>query len=224
MTGSESGRTGALELIDTEETRLIGEAQKGDAAAFERLVRLYDQKVLRLALRIVRSEDEVQDVYQEVFLKVFRSLRRFRHECSFETWLFRIVTNVCLDRLRRAGARPQEVPMVAAADVGNGVPVDTVADGRVDGDPERALARREIEERIEAALTGLAPRERLVFELRHHEGMRLREIAQTLDTTEETTRNCLFRAHQRMRSALRDLGGVGSGVLGPQAGPAQAEI
>jgi len=88
-----------------DEGGLIGEAQRGSAAAFEELVRLHDKEVLRLALRMVRSEEEARDVYQEAFLKAYRSIREFRGESSFKTWLFRIVTNLCLDHARRQAGR-----------------------------------------------------------------------------------------------------------------------
>src|ERR1700733_11255942 len=80
---------------------LIRKAQGGDHAAFAQLVRTYDQAVLRLALRLTGSASDAQDIYQEAFLKVYKKLDSFRFECSFATWIYRIVTNVCLDHLRK---------------------------------------------------------------------------------------------------------------------------
>src|SRR5689334_3710185 len=74
---------------------LIREAQRGSRTAFEELVRQYDQAVLRLALHLTGSEAEAQDIYQEAFLKAYRHLGNFRFECSFYTWMYRIVTNLC---------------------------------------------------------------------------------------------------------------------------------
>src|SRR5436309_3135064 len=96
-----SGEPGNVNPPD--EARLIGEAQRGSAVAFEELVRRYDSGVLRLALRIVRSEEEAREIYQEAFLRTFRTIGEFRGECSFGTWLYRIVTNLCRDRARRHG-------------------------------------------------------------------------------------------------------------------------
>src|SRR5262245_18084041 len=90
-----------------EETMLIGQALSGDRGAFETLVRRYDRGVLRLAGRLVRSPEDARDIYQESFLRLYRTLGRFRHECSLETYLYRIVTSVCLDYLRRRAARPE---------------------------------------------------------------------------------------------------------------------
>jgi len=80
-----------------DDTSLIREAQEGNRAAFEVLVRHYDQSVLRLALHLTGSESDAQDVYQEAFLKAYKNLGSFRFECSFYTWIYRIVTNLCLD-------------------------------------------------------------------------------------------------------------------------------
>jgi RNA polymerase sigma-70 factor (ECF subfamily) len=92
-------------LLEADERELIRRAQGGDRAAFDSLVRLYDHEVLRLALKVVRSPEEAQDLYQEAFLKVYRSLGRFRFDSRFSTWLYRVVMNVCLDHLRRQKSR-----------------------------------------------------------------------------------------------------------------------
>ena len=84
---------------------LIRAAQSGDQDAFEQLVRTYDQSVLRLAMNLLRSPEDARDVYQEAFLRVYRNLHAFRFDCSFHTWLYRIVTNICLDQLRKRKVR-----------------------------------------------------------------------------------------------------------------------
>ena len=88
-----------------DEASLIRAAQGGDQDAFELLVRSYDQNVLRIALNLLRSPEDAKDVYQEAFLRVFRNLHNFRFDCSFHTWLYRIVTNICLDMLRKRKVR-----------------------------------------------------------------------------------------------------------------------
>ena len=187
--------------LEENEASLIRQAQKGDQDAFERLVRDYDRSVLRLAMNLLHSPDEARDVYQEAFLKGFRNLHQFRFDCSFHTWLYRIVTNVCLDHLRRRKVRKEESSVVETPDG----PVDQVTRVAEDGpssNPERQLWNRELSEGITAALEGLTPRERTVFELRHYEGLRLRAIGDILGTTEEAAKNCLFRATQKMRASL----------------------
>jgi RNA polymerase sigma-70 factor, ECF subfamily len=184
-----------------DEAGLIRAAQRGDEDAFERLVRSYDQSVLRLASNLLRSPDEARDVYQEAFLRVYRNLQQFRFDCSFHTWLYRIVTNICLDRLRRRKVRKEESTLVQTAD---GV-VDRAVQAEEKGpasDPERQTLNQELSSRIAAALNELTPRERTVFELRHYEGLRLRAIGEVIGTTEEAAKNCLFRATQKMRASL----------------------
>src|SRR6185369_2028078 len=95
---------------------LIQAAQQGDHDAFEQLVRTYDHSVLRLALNLLRSEEDARDAYQEAFLKAYRNLGSFRFECSFHTWLYRIVTNICLDHLRRRKVRREESAVVDTVD------------------------------------------------------------------------------------------------------------
>ena len=88
-----------------EDDELIREAQRGDRTAFDSLVRRYDQSVLRLALHMLGNEQDAQDVHQDAFVKAYRHLGNFRFECSFYTWLYRIVTNLCLDQMRRRKSR-----------------------------------------------------------------------------------------------------------------------
>src|SRR5437868_4411970 len=95
-----------------DDTSLIRAAQRGDRLAFEELVRHYDQAVLRLALHLTGSEPEAQDVYQDAFLKAYRNIGSFRFECSFYTWIYRIVTNLCLDYLRKKQVRKEDQPVV----------------------------------------------------------------------------------------------------------------
>jgi len=199
--GVTCGRLGA-ETAGAEAT-LIRAAQKGDQEAFERLVRTYDADVLRLAMSLLRSAEDARDIYQEAFLRVWRNLRDFRFDASFQSWLYRIVANLCLDVLRKRKARGH-----ASAVTGNGrlTPdaLDILAEPRAEADPQRALFSREVGERVRSALDGLTSRERLVFELRHFHGMRLKEIGEVLGASEEAAKNCLFRATQKMRQALGD--------------------
>jgi RNA polymerase sigma-70 factor (ECF subfamily) len=185
------------------EAALIRAAQAGDADAFERLVRSYDHTVLRLAYNLLHSQEDARDIYQETFLRVYKNLASFRFDCSFHTWLYRIVSNLCLDLLRKRQVRKEES---ASTTVGE-TTVDRlalIAEGNAGADPQRRLFSAELNERFKSALAELSPRERLVFEMRHHQGMRLRMIGEALDTTEEAAKNCLFRATQKMRAALGD--------------------
>ena len=180
---------------------LIRAAQSGDQDAFEQLVRTYDQSVLRLAINLLRSPEDARDVYQEAFLRVYRNLHSFRFDCSFHTWLYRIVTNICLDQLRKRKVRREESAVVETAD-GPVDRMDGFEEEGVDANPERTMWNRELRGKIELALEDLTPRERMVFELRHYQGLRLRNIGEILGTSEEAAKNCLFRATQKMRTVL----------------------
>ena len=186
-----------------DEASLIRAAQHGDHQAFEQLVCQYDQAVLRLAFHLLRSQDDARDIYQEAFLRVHRNLHGFRFDCSFHTWLYRIVTNLSLDYLRKRKVRREE-PAILDTEDGPKDRLSGVADGKADGDPQRQYASAQLRERMERILEDLTPRERAVFEMRHHQGMRLRAIGDVLGTTEEAAKNCLFRATQKMRAALGD--------------------
>ena len=212
----DAGRTGSTpaalaavnSLPDLDERALVVQAQGGNRAAFEELVRRFDRDVLRLALNLMKRPEDARDVYQEAFLKVYRNLHRFRFECSFYTWLYRIVTNVCLDHLRRRQARPEDQAPEMNSSRYEDSPRDFFEhqrEHRPTHDPERRYIGREIQERIARAMERLSPRERVVFEMKHYQGLKLRAIGDVLGTTEETVKNSLFRATRKLRSELDGL-------------------
>jgi RNA polymerase sigma-70 factor, ECF subfamily len=195
-------------LPNLDERALVAEAQAGNCAAFEELVRRHDRDVLRLALNLMKRPEDARDVYQEAFLKVYRNLHRFRFECSFYTWLYRIVTNVCLDHLRRRQARPEDqAPEANSAHHEEGITdfFERQREHRPTLDPERSLIGKEIKARISLAMERLSPRERIVFEMKHYQGLKLRAIGDALGTTEETVKNSLFRATRKLRNELGGL-------------------
>lgn len=184
-----------------DENELIRAVQRGDQDAFETLVRSYDQSVLGLAMNLLRSQEDARDVYQEAFLRVYKNIHTFRFDCSFHTWLYRIVTNICYDYLRKRKIRKEEQAVVDTAEG----PLDRtygIEEPRAGGDPERSLNNQQLAGRIAVALEGLTPRERTVFELRHYQGLRLKMIGEVLGTSEEAAKNCLFRATQKLRAVL----------------------
>ncbi|MGH9535588.1 MAG: RNA polymerase sigma factor [Terriglobales bacterium] len=184
-------------------TALIRAAQAGDRAAFEALVCQFDRGVWQLARRLAATEQDAQEIYQDTFLKAYRSLHRFRFECAFSTWLYRIAANTNLDYLRRQAVR-KELPAGGMPAEGEAA-LPEPADRTPGGNPEQLLLSAEISARLEAALGGLNPRERMVFELRHYEGLKLKAIGDLLATSEETAKNSLFRATRKLRAALADL-------------------
>jgi len=193
----------AAALKVSEEHGFVRRAQAGDRLAFEELVHRYDREVLRLALNLVHRAEDARDIYQESFLRVYRNLHRFRFECSFYTWLYRIVTNVALDHLRRRTSRRED--QAPAPDEPDGTSrdfFDRQPEHRAAANPERRLLGQELGAHIAAALTRLSPRERMVFEMKHYQGLKLRAIGDLLGTSEETVKNSLFRATRKLRASL----------------------
>jgi RNA polymerase sigma-70 factor, ECF subfamily len=190
-----------------EEHALVRKAQEGDRQSFDELVRRYDRDVLRLAMNIVHRPEDARDIYQETFLKVYRNLHRFRFECSFYTWLYRVATNVGLDYLRRRTTRREDqAPVPEEAEGGTTRDFfDRQPQTNPSTNPERQLLGHEISSRISEAMKRLSPRERMVFEMKHYEGMRLRAIGDVLGTSEETVKNSLFRATRKLRASLESL-------------------
>ena len=192
-------------MPNLDERTLVQEAQAGSRSAFEELVRRYDRDVLRLALNFMKRTEDARDVYQEAFLKVYRNLHRFRFECSFYTWLYRVVTNVCLDHLRRRQSRPEDqAPELHPTQFEDGATdfFERQREHRPGLDPERHLLGQEIKAKLAVAMQRLSPRERIVFEMKHYQGLKLRAIGDALGTSEETVKNSLFRATRKLRSEL----------------------
>jgi RNA polymerase sigma-70 factor, ECF subfamily len=187
-----------------EEKLLIEQAQGGDRMAFEELIRRHDREILRLAFHMLGNREEAREVFQETFLKAYRSLNRFRFESSFYTWIYRIATNVGLDHLRKRQTLKEEVSYESDSEAHPDRPAlkDTLAATTYYSNPERRLYGKEVGARIQEALKTLSEKERLVFELRHYQGLRLKMIGEIMGSTEETAKNYLFRATQKLRSHL----------------------
>jgi RNA polymerase sigma-70 factor, ECF subfamily len=196
----------AAALKAAEEQALVRKAQAGDRVAFEGLVRRFDREVLRLAMNLVHRPEDARDIYQESFLRVYKNLHRFRFECSFYTWLYRIVTNVALDHLRRRTSRREDqAPMPEDSEGATRDFFDRQPEQRAAANPERNLLGQELGEHIASALNRLSPRERMVFEMKHYQGLKLRAIGDMLGTSEETVKNSLFRATRKLRASLEGM-------------------
>jgi RNA polymerase sigma-70 factor (ECF subfamily) len=190
----------AARCID--ECSLVREAQGGNHTAFAQLVHSHDETVLRVALRITGSQSEAQDIYQEVFLKVYKKLDCFRFDSAFSTWISRITTNTCLDYLRKARHRRESDTIKADFDGIERDLLDQVADDRPANDPERELLRRELRACILWALRHLTPQERMIFDMKHFQGMKLRAVGEILNISEGSVKTSLVRATRKLRLHL----------------------
>src|SRR5580765_6104133 len=200
-----SGKPASGTPIRVDDSALIREAQQGNTAAFEELVKQYDRAVLRLAIHLTGSPEDGQDIYQEAFLRAYMNLASFRFECSFYTWMYRIVTNLCLDHLRKKSSRQRDVTTTISPEGEEEAVVVRMPDRSAASNPERSVISREVRQSIIRALRRLSPRERVVFELKHYHGMRLRTVAGILRTTEGTIKNTLFRATHKLRIELAEV-------------------
>ncbi len=186
----------------TQDRFLVSETQGDSQVAFEQLVHANDQAVLRLAIRITGSQSDAQDIYQEAFLKAYTRLESFRFECSFSSWIYRIATTVCLDHLRKNRKHKRNSSVEGENEVGEYNLVNQVPDDRATNNPEQQLFSRELRAHILFALQKLTPRERMVFELRHFQGLKLRSVGEILNTSEASIKNNLFRATKKLRLQL----------------------
>jgi len=182
-----------------EEPELVERAQAGDVDAFTRLVAEHDRAVLRLALRYTGSEDEAADLYQETLWRAYRSLPRFRNDSRFSTWLFRIAVNVCLKRTEKQRKEAAVLEPIASEQSLSFSATTPLAG------PETAFQLAEFRQRLYAALQDLSPRQRMVFVLRHFEGLPLAEIATLLKCSTGSVKKYLFAATRRLRELLQDV-------------------
>ncbi len=180
---------------------LITYARQGDVNAFEQLVHRYDKQVFSIASRYVSCSDDAKDIYQEVFLRVYKGLKNFRMQSEFSTWLYRVTTNVCLTHQTQRKKRNSSV-------VGHNEDFETDTMNTIQTyvvSPDEQAHASEISSRVEFALGVLSPQQKLVFTLKHYQGYKLREIASMMKCTEGTVKRYLFTATQRLRGELREL-------------------
>jgi RNA polymerase sigma-70 factor (ECF subfamily) len=190
-------------LVCIDDMFQIGEAQNGNPRAFEELVGHHDLAVLRFALHLTRSESDAQDIYQKALLRAHRKLGSLRVDSCFSTWIYRVVINLCMDRLRKKQRRREDF-VAATAEGENFDLLDTIAADR-SAERDAAITRQELGFRMDCALQRLTPQERVIFELKHYHGMKLRSIRAITRASEQAVKTSFFRATRKMRAGLADL-------------------
>jgi len=189
----------SLAMDRTLENQLLQRAREGDSHSFEQLVATHASRLLGLARRLVGDYDLAEDIVQEAFLRLHRNLSTFRGDSSIGTWLYRTVTHVAIDHLRREKLRQRIFFFRTSNDDPD--PISSAADPRPR--PDHALAAGELGRALEQALSRLSPRQRSIFILRHYEGLPLKEIAETLGLEEGTVKAHLHRAVSTLRLVLK---------------------
>jgi RNA polymerase sigma-70 factor (ECF subfamily) len=171
---------------------IVERVRNGETRLFEEIVRRYQDAVYGVALRFTRDPGDAQDIAQEVFLRAFRALDRFRGEAKLSTWLYRVAYNLCIDSLRSARRRRRSAaPGEEAAGM---------ADPRVDLPGE--LLEAEERERVRQAVDGLAEHYRSVVVLHYYQALSYEEIAAVTGVTVKTVETRLYRARKIMRRRL----------------------
>lgn len=178
-----------------DEKHILTRARRGDVAAFEELVRLYEKRVYAVALRSSGNPEDAADIVQEVFLRAWRSIESFRGDSGFSTWLFRITMNLCVDHARHRHAQPQTQPIVTDDETERPLPDPAPT-------PEEHLDNRELGRELAAALAEVSEEHRRIVLLRDVSGMSYTEIAEVLEISEGTVKSRLSRARIALRKVL----------------------
>lgn len=172
---------------------LLQAVRRGESHAFEELVRRHERQIYRVAFRFFQNRVDAEEMVQEVFVRAYRELARFRGGAQLGTWLYRITVNACLDRKRHLGRR-REVPIDAALGEEAGTP-----------DPFARAAFREFAVRVAAAMEELPSRQRAILILRIYEELSLQEIAEVMESPLGTVKANYHHALVKVRRALQDL-------------------
>ena len=181
-----------------QEAAVIQADLDGDINAYEHLVKEYEKNVYNLALRMVGNSEDAADMSQEAFIKAYNSLTSFRGDSKFSVWLYRIVSNVCLDYLRSRGRR-QTVSLSAENDDGEDVEIDIADETQ---SPERLLDKRLTRDAVRRGLAALPPEHRQILLLREIQGLSYDEIADALGIEAGTVKSRIFRARKKLCAFL----------------------
>ncbi len=188
---------------ESDDLDLVRRSQGGDTRAFDELVTKYRTRIYAMVYQMVRNEQDAWDLAQDGFFKAWKSLDKFRFQSSFYTWLYRIVTNVSIDWLRKRTLRPEGEfdDNIARTDI------EPTADvtPKAGVSPQRQMERGELRERLDAAIARLSPEHRAVILLKEVEGLQYHEIADVVGCSIGTVMSRLFYARKKLQTLLKDL-------------------
>lgn len=186
------------------DAELVRRSQEGDTAAFNELVTRYRQRIYAMAYQMTRNEQDAWDLAQDAFVRAWKSIDRFRGDSSFYTWIYRIVSNVTIDALRKKQGRSEtEFDDSLAGLQGIDVRARTVPGGTAS--PDENIRQKEIGSRISEAMEKLSPEHRAVLVMKEIEGLQYHEIAQAVGCEIGTVMSRLFYARKKMQAQLKDL-------------------
>ena len=213
----EASSVKALELLKTQpdDLTLVRRCREGDQRAFRTLVERYQKKAFAQALGMLKDKDDAMDVAQEAFVKVYRYLDHFKGDSSFYTWLYRIVANLCVDRLRRKSSAQhsdnvefdEKLDQEELATAG-------ILSSKLGTNPQKAALRAELAEKIDEALSQIPEKHREILVMRELEGMSYEDLARVLKVPKGTVMSRLFHARAKMQALLSEYLGKDQQVEG----------
>ena len=189
-------RAGRSEAEENEDVRLMGLIGRGDTLAFEELIERHQALVAGTAARMLGSNSEVEDIAQQVFIRVWKSASRYRPRAKFTTWLLKITRNLVFNELRRTKRRAQ-VPIQPEPDA-----EEIIHQDEVTSTPDASLLESELQQEIEESILQLPDTQRMALILRRYQELSYEEIAEVLDLSVPAVKSVLFRARTELRSRL----------------------
>lgn len=192
-----------------EDAKWMLQVAQGDRAAFTRLFDRHQQRVVRFCHRFVGDAHRAEELAQDVFVKLYKSAGRYQQTARFQTFLFRVATNTCLNELRRPGRVAEKVEAAMDDDERPGA-IEQASAGET---PDQVLEAKDVEKALQRALSGMSDRERAAFTMCRFEGMAYRDIADALEATEAAVKSLIHRASLQVLKHLDALkaGAVSAG-------------
>lgn len=187
----------------SDDLELVNRAQKGDSVAFEQLVMKYDRHVLNIAYGYRNNQDDADDIYQEVFLRVYKGLKNFQARSKFSTWLYRITVNVCIEFKRKEKVREHESLDNEVGDDENTFSYAATIDSGLSTDKE--VLDNEMNEIINSEVEKLPQQLRMAFTLKYYQGLKIKEISNMMNCTEGTIKGYLFTSSRKLRKKLKPI-------------------
>lgn len=187
-----------------DDNTLIQKARSGDMSAFEQLLYRYDRHVLNIAYSFRNSEDDAKDIYQEVFIRVYKGLKNFQFRSEFSTWLYRITTNVCISYKRKESRHELDSLDASLYDEDeSSVKLSDMIEG--EGAADELAIGSDYSKFIGRALETLPSQQKMAFTLKYYQGYKVKEIAEMMQCAEGTIKRYLFNAVNKMREQLKGI-------------------
>jgi len=180
---------------------LVIQARNGNNSAFTNLFYRYDKKVFSIAAQYFQSSDDAKDVYQEVFIRVYKGLKKFEFRSEFSTWLFRVTTNVCLTHK----AQYKKIQYVSISPDESDISPKVDLQSSQENEPDNQLINLETKGKVQNAIDSLAPQQKMAFMLKHIHNYKIKEIAKMMECSEGTIKKYLFIATDKLRLKLKTI-------------------